>query len=91
MSTTQTLAGLMALVKAAADTVAAFQGDASAASTDNKIADAVEVLTAGAQLAESFSRGNEITEEDVRDALVGMDEALADFDAEIQKQGGSQP
>lgn len=88
MSAATTLAGLMPLVKSAADVIAAFKGDAKAASTDDKIADAVEILTAGAELAESFSRGEEITPDDVRAALVGMDDELAKFDAEIAQQGG---
>lgn len=88
MSTITTIAGLMPLVQQAAGVIAAFQGDAKAAATTQKIADAVEVLNAGAQLAESFSRGIEVTPEDVRAALAGMDDALASFDAEIARQGG---
>lgn len=86
MSAITTITSLMPLVKQAADVIAAFRGDAQQASSDTKIADAVEVLTAGAQLAESFSRGIEITPDDVRVALANMDEKIAAFDAEIARQ-----
>ena len=86
MSASTTLAGLMPLVQSAAGVIAAFRGDAAAASTDAKIADAVEILQAGADLATAFSRGEEVTPENVRNALAGMDDAIADFDAEIAKQ-----
>lgn len=91
MTTTNPIASLMPMLKQAADTIAAFEGDALKASTSDAIFDAAEVVAAVAQMVDSFSRGAEVTPDDVRAALAGMDDALAAFDAEIAKQGGDQP
>lgn len=84
------LTAIVPLIQSALDVIAAFQGDAQAASKDRKFSDAVEVINAVAPLLDSFSRGIDVTPEDVKDALVGMDDALAKFDEEIarQQQGG---
>jgi hypothetical protein len=88
MSAISVITSLMPLVQSAASVIQSFQGDAKAASTNSAIADAAEVLSVVAPLVESFSRGIEVSPEEVREALVGMDQALDAFDAEIQKQGG---
>lgn len=80
--------GLMPLVKQAADAIAAFTGSAEEARGSNVIQDAAEVISVIAPLVDSFSRGTEVTPEEVRATLDGMDKALADFDLEIARQGG---
>lgn len=86
MSAASTIAGLMPLLKQAADTIAQFTGSAQQASKSNVIQDAVEVISAVAPLVESFGHGIEVTPDEVRASLMGMDKALADFDAEIARQ-----
>lgn len=88
MSALSTIASLMPLVQSAVDVLAAFQGTAKAASASKAVTDAAEVISAAAPLIESFTSGQEVTEQDVRDALAGMDQALASFDAEIARQSG---
>lgn len=88
MSVASTIAGLMPLVKSAADVIASFTGTAEQASKSSVITDAAEVIAAVSPLVDSFSRGMEVTPEDVRAALAGMDDALDAFDAEIARQGG---
>lgn len=83
-----TLSGLLPIVRKAWDTLEQFTGDAAEASRSSVITDAIEVLSAVTPLIEDFGRGTEITPEDVRGALMDMDTALADFDAEIARQGG---
>lgn len=80
------IAGLMALLSSAASTVAAFEGNADDALGETKIQQAAEIISAAAPLVDSFSRGIEVSEADVREALVGMDDSLAAFDAAIAQQ-----
>lgn len=84
------LTAIIPVVQSALDVLATFSGSAEDASRDSKISDAAQVISAVAPLIDGFSRGEEITPEAVRDALVGMDEALTAFDEEIarQEQGG---
>lgn len=86
MSAASTITGLMPLLKSAADTIAAFTGTADEARGNNVIQDAAEVISVIAPLVDSFSRGNEVTPEEVRASLAGMDQALDAFDAEIARQ-----
>jgi hypothetical protein len=86
VSAISTITGLMPLVKQAAETIGQFTGTAEEASRSNVIQDAAEVIGAIAPLVDTFSRGVEVTPEDVREALVGMDTALEAFDAEIARQ-----
>lgn len=86
MSAASTIAGLMPLLKQAADTIAQFTGTPEEASKSSVIGDAAEVLGAIVPLVESFSHGMEVTPDDVRASLLGMDQALDAFDAEIAKQ-----
>jgi hypothetical protein len=78
--------GIMPLLKAAADAIAAFTGNDEAARADSVFTNAAEVFGALTPLIDAFTRGANVTEEDVRNALVGMDQALAGFDAEIARQ-----
>lgn len=84
------LSGLLPIVRKAWDTLEQFTGDAAEASRSSVITDAIEVISAVTPLIEDFGRGTEITPEDVRGALMDMDTALADFDAEIAKQDQEQ-
>lgn len=81
-----TISTLMPLVKQAADTIAQFTGTAEEASKSSVITDAAEVLAAVVPLVDAFTRGQEVTPEDVRRQLDGMDDALSALDAEIARQ-----
>lgn len=85
MSAITVIQGLMPLLKAAADTIAAFTGNEDAARVDTLFTNATGVINAVTPLINSFTQGMDVTEEDARAALADMDEALADFDAEIAK------
>lgn len=85
------IASLMPQLKRAADLIADFTGDAAEASRSNVIQDAVEVISAVAPLVESFGHGIDVTPDEVRVSLIGMDQALADFDAEIARQQDDRP
>jgi hypothetical protein len=90
-SSLQVIKGLMPIVQAAAQTIAAFTGkDDTAARADDAFQKAAEIIGAVSPLVDSFSRGGEVTIEDARAALADADDALAVLDAEIarQKQGG---
>lgn len=80
------ITGLSGLLKSAADVLAAFSGSADDALGDSTIQQAAEIISAAAPLVDSFSRGIEVSEADVREALVGMDDSLAAFDAAIAQQ-----
>lgn len=88
MSAMTVITGLMPLIKNAADVIQTFTGTAEEARSNSVITDALEIIGATAPLVDSFARGMEVTEEDVRAALAGMDQALDAFDAEIARQGG---
>lgn len=62
------------------------KGDASAKfdKVSGQLQDAAGVVTALAPLVKQFADGEEITPENVRDALADMDEALEEFDALIK-------
>lgn len=89
MSAITVITSVMPLIKQAADTIAAFDGtDDQQARGDSTLQQALEVIGALAPLVDSFSRGMDVTPDDVRGALATMDDAQAAFDAEIAKQGG---
>lgn len=90
MSSSQILAGLSKLVAEANSVIGAFTGSAAEASVSKKIAGAVEVIAAASSIYDSFSRGIEVTEEDVQAAFVSMDNARDFLDAEIARQQGGQ-
>lgn len=83
MSAILIIQGLMPLLKAAADTIAAFTGNSDAARVDSLFTNATGVVNAVAPLINSFTQGMEVTEDDVRNALAGSDQAIADFDQAI--------
>ena len=92
MSAITVILGLMPLIKNAAETVLAFTGDKDdQARNDTTLSNAFDVITAVAPLIETFTNGGDVTEVDVKQALDGYDQALADFDAEIARQEGRTP
>lgn len=89
MPSIQVIQGFMPLFQEAAEAIKAFTGtDDDEARGDSKIQQALEIIGALAPLADSFSRGMDVTPEDVRSELATMDDKVALFDAEIAKQGG---
>jgi hypothetical protein len=88
MSALTVITSLMPVIKAAAETIASFTGDDNAARTDSTITNAFDVIGAIVPLIDTFASGGDVTSEDAREALDGFDQALADFDAEIARQGG---
>lgn len=76
--------GVLPLITAAVDTIQSFSGDDP--QSDSTLQNAVEVLGQVFPLIETFANGDEVTQDDVREALAGYDTALSDFDAEILKQ-----
>lgn len=88
MSTSTVISSLAKVVKDAAEVIGSFTGTAGEASVTKKIIDAVEVVAAAVPIFDSFSRGNEVTADDVRESFAAMDESKEAFDAEIARQGG---
>lgn len=77
---------VLPLIQSAVQTINSFTGDDNAARNDNLITNAFAVLTKVFPLLDTFNRGGEVTEDDVRVALQDYDQALADFDQEIARQ-----
>lgn len=77
---------ILPLIKSAAETINSFTGDDNAARNDNLITNAFDVLGAVVPLIDTFASGGEVTQDDVRVALEGYDQALNDFDDEIARQ-----
>jgi hypothetical protein len=88
MASFDVIKSILPLIQAAAQTINSFVGDDNAARNDATITDAFDVITAVVPLIDTFVNGDEVTPDDVRQALAGYDQALADFDAEIARQGG---
>ena len=87
MPSISVILGLMPLIQNAAQVVAGFVGkDDNQARLDTTLNNAFDVITAVGPLIETFTAGGEVTEADVRRALDGYDDALAQFDAEIARQ-----
>jgi hypothetical protein len=80
------IASLLPMIQAALGVIGAFKGSAAQAKTTSKVQDAISVVAAVTPLIQQFGAGTEVTEDQVRAALAGMDAALADFDAEIARQ-----
>jgi hypothetical protein len=88
MASLDVIKSILPLIQAASQVIGGFTGGDEAARNDNKVTDAFDVITAVVPLIDTFANGNEVTPDDVRQALAGYDQALADFDAEIARQGG---
>lgn len=82
------IALVLQLIQQAVGVYGAFKGTAAAAKLDAQVQDAASVITALTPLVQQFADGKEVTEDDVRAALAGKDQALAAFDAEIKRRGG---
>lgn len=78
--------GIVPVLTSALNAIAAFTGSDQAARNSNIITNAVDIIGALGPLVEDFAAGSDVTEEDVRSALAGMDEQLATFDEEIRKR-----
>lgn len=83
-----TLLALLPLLNNALDVFGAFNGSAAEAKATGYVQDALSVINAVTPLVQQFGNGTEVTPDQVRAALAGMHQALADFDAEIAKHGG---
>ncbi len=79
---------VLPLINTALGILGQFKGSAVQAKATGYVQDAVGVINALTPLVNQFANGKEVTPEDVRVALAGKDQALADFDAEIKKHGG---
>lgn len=81
------LATLLSLINPALGVLAAFKGSAQTAKVTGYIQDAAGVVNAVVPLINQFASGKEVTPDDVRSALAGMDAKIAEFDALIAAQG----
>ncbi len=79
---------IIPMLNTALGVIGAFKGSAQAAKVTGYVQDAVSVVTALSPLVTQFGSGKEVTEEDVRAALAGMDTALNEFEATIKAKGG---
>jgi hypothetical protein len=82
MASLDVIKSILPLIQAASQVIGSFTGGDEAARNDNKVTDAF------VPLIDTFANGDDVTPDDVRQALAGYDQALADFDAEIARQGG---
>jgi hypothetical protein len=91
MSAGTVLASVMPMLRSAIDVIESFSGSAAEAKADDVIQNAADMIGAVVPLIESLRNGEEITPDDVREALAGMDDALGLFDAEIARQEERNP
>lgn len=82
------LTTILGLINPALGILGAFTGSAKAAKASDAIQDAINVVTSLVPLVDQFASGKEVTPEQVRSALAGMDHHIAAFDTEIARQGG---
>jgi hypothetical protein len=91
MSAGTVLASVMPMLRSAIDIFESFSGSAAEAKLDDTIQSAADIVAAVVPLIDSLRNGEEITPDDVREALAGMDDALSLFDAEIARQEERNP
>ena len=77
------------LITGALDVIKMFNGNAQVAKATGYVQDAVGIVNALTPLVVQFGRGDEVTEDDVRNALAGKDQALADFNKAIAAASGA--
>ncbi len=82
------LGTLLSLINPAMSILGAFTGSAQEAKINGAVQNAVSVVNALTPLVTQFTSGREVTPDDVRAALAGMDSALADFDKAIAASDG---
>lgn len=82
----------VSLIQTALSVVGTFRGSPQLAKTTGYVQDAVLVIGALTPLVQQYANGQDVTPEDVRNALAGKDAALKQFDDLIEaKEAGSQP
>lgn len=84
---------VVSMISQAASVIGAFAGNSGASGAIAKVTgavqDAVGVVKALSPLVEKFGAGEEVTPEDVKDALAGKDAALAEFDRLIAEKSAA--
>lgn len=92
VSTISTLLGMVnPLFGIAASVAGNFMSDQKAEklnAVSSKLQDAVKLGTAVMPLLQQAADGKEVTEDDVRSALAGMDDKLDSFEEMIKAKGG---
>lgn len=86
LPTLDIIKSVLPLITAAVDTIQQFTGDDP--KVDSTVQNAVEILGAAFPLIQTWSDGDEVTLEDAEEAFAGYDQAMADLQAEIARQGG---
>jgi len=81
------IGALISMVSGALDIIGKFGGNARAAKVAGHVQDAIAVVGALTPLVREFTNGHEVSADDVRDALDGMDDALNEFDRLIAAKG----
>lgn len=82
------LTTILGLVNPALGIIGAFTGSAKAAKVNAAVQDATAVVSALWPLVEQFTGGKEVTPDDVRAALDGMDAHLDSFEKAIAASDG---
>lgn len=92
--TLNTITSLLGMINPALGVIGAFAssfgGDVNAKveKVAGAVQDAANVAGALMPLVQQFANGNDVTDEDVREALAGMDDSLKQLDALIAARGG---
>lgn len=93
-STISTITSVLGMINPAigviGSLIGSFAGKSDVSAKFDKISsqvqDAAGVVTALAPLVQQFADGNDVTPGEVRDALAGMDDRLAEFDRLIKEK-----
>ena len=72
---------VMPLIQSALGIIGAFKGSAQAAKITDGVQDALAVVAALTPLLTQWGSGTQVTADDVRTALAGLDTTLDDFEA----------
>lgn len=78
--------GLIPVFQSALGVIGAFKGTAAQAKASGYVQDAIAVVTSLTPLVQSFGNGQEVTPEQVKEALAGKDAAIEEFDALIAEK-----
>ncbi len=74
---------ILPLIQSAIGIIGTFNGSAQMAKNTGYVQGAIGVITKLTPLVQQFGAGKEVTPDDVRLALAGMDAAISEFDALI--------
>lgn len=74
------------MISSAVGVIGSFTGGPAAAKVSGVVQDAVGVVKALTPLVEKFGAGEDVTSDDVKAALAGKDQALAEFDRLIAEK-----